>query len=130
LRHPTESATGYWVEHPYKSHRAGPLLCDICCRPASCPTLTEQPFTEAEDPLPPTIRLTLSLRPPSSRGTPKRSSICDAHGARYDFQESAALILTTFTLPLQGPTEEAVLHKRLLILKHDGLRTASLPLYV
>lgn len=41
------------------------------------PTLTEQPLTDADEPFPPTVRVTLSLRPPSSKGTSKRSSTCN-----------------------------------------------------
>ena len=39
-------------------------------------TLTEQPLTDAEDPFPPTVRVTISLRPSPSTGTPKCSSSC------------------------------------------------------
>lgn len=39
-------------------------------------TLIEQPLTDAEDPFPPTVRVTISLRPSPSTGTPKCSSSC------------------------------------------------------
>lgn len=39
-------------------------------------TLIEQPLTDAEDPFPPTVRVTFSLRPSPSTGTPKCSSSC------------------------------------------------------
>lgn len=95
---------------------------------ASCLTLTEQPFTEADDPLPPTVRVTLSLRPPSSKGTPKRSSTCDAHGDgdRQVLQESATLILTTFICRFRVPLKRQYAQRLLLCSRNGGRRTASL----